>query len=167
MILICYDGSADARAAIAEAGRVLSGHPAIVLTVWPPVAELMARTPAGMGLMAGIGDSYALDDTSREGAERAAAEGVELARQAGFDASARTVPQIGTVADTILDQADAVNATAIVMGSRGRTGLKSLLLGSVSHGVVQRADRAVLVTPSPAVAAERHERLQRTSDGED
>ena len=45
MILICYDGSADARAAIADAGRVLSGHPAIVLTVWEPLSEILARTP--------------------------------------------------------------------------------------------------------------------------
>jgi len=41
------------------------------------------------------------------------------------------------------------------MGSRGLTGLKSLLLGSVSHAVIQRADRAVIVVPSTEVAASR------------
>lgn len=159
MILICYDGSDDAKAAIANAGTVLGGHPALVLVVWPPVAELMARTPAGIGMMAGLGDPSAVDEASREAAEKTAAEGVELARQAGFDASPRVAPQNGTISDTILEQGDATNATAIVMGSRGRTGLESFFLGSVSHGVVQRADRAVLVTPSPEVAAGRHERL--------
>jgi nucleotide-binding universal stress UspA family protein len=33
------------------------------------------------------------------------------------------------------------HANAIVVGSRGLTGIKSLLLGSVSHGLVQHADR--------------------------
>jgi hypothetical protein len=37
-------------------------------------------------------------------------------------------------------------------------GLKSLLLGSVSHAVLQRADRTVIVVPSPAVASSRKRR---------
>lgn len=159
MIVIAYDGSDDAKAAIAEAGKVLAGHPAIVLTIWEPLSELMARTPAGFGLMAGMSNPDEVDDATRRGAERVAEEGAELARRAGLDASARARPGNGPVADSILEQADRANATAIVMGSRGRTGLRSRLLGSVSHAVVQRADRAVLVAPSPAVAEIRRERL--------
>jgi nucleotide-binding universal stress UspA family protein len=41
------------------------------------------------------------------------------------------------------------------MGSRGLTGVKSLLLGSVSRSVIQHADRTVIVVPSPEVAAAR------------
>jgi hypothetical protein len=41
------------------------------------------------------------------------------------------------------------------MGSRGLHGVKSLLVGSVSHAVIQHADRTVIVVPSPAVAAAR------------
>jgi nucleotide-binding universal stress UspA family protein len=41
------------------------------------------------------------------------------------------------------------------MGSRGLTGVKSMLLGSVSHAVIQHADRTVIVVPSPAIATER------------
>lgn len=44
---------------------------------------------------------------------------------------------------------------SIVIGTRGLTGVKSLLLGSVSHAVVQHADRAVLVVPSPEIAEAR------------
>lgn len=160
MILIAYDGSADATAAIADAGKVLAGHPAVVLTVWEPLSELMARTPAGFGLMAGMSNPDDVDDATRRAAERVAEEGAELARRAGLDASARARPANGTVADSILEQADRANATAIVMGSRGRTGLRSRLLGSVSQSVVQRADRAVFVAPSPSVAEVRRERLR-------
>ncbi|MDQ2898064.1 MAG: universal stress protein [Actinomycetota bacterium] len=41
------------------------------------------------------------------------------------------------------------------MGSRGLTGLKSPLLGSVSQAVIQHADRPVIVVPSPDVADSR------------
>ena len=39
--------------------------------------------------------------------------------------------------------------------SRGLTGVQSLLLGSVSHAVLQHADRTVIVMPSPGEAAAR------------
>jgi hypothetical protein len=41
------------------------------------------------------------------------------------------------------------------MGTRGLTGLKSVLLGSVSHAVAQHADRPVLIVPSADVAERR------------
>jgi len=51
------------------------------------------------------------------------------------------------------------------MGSRGLTGVKSLLLGSVSHEVIQHADRTVVIVPSPEVASSRqrevHAQAQR------
>jgi nucleotide-binding universal stress UspA family protein len=46
------------------------------------------------------------------------------------------------------------DAETIVVGTRGRSGIKSMLLGSVSHAVLQHADRPVLVVPSEPVAAE-------------
>jgi nucleotide-binding universal stress UspA family protein len=156
VILICYDGSADARAAIADAGRVLSGHPAVVLTVWEPITEVLVRTPAGTALMAGLSAPMPADREAETEAHRVADEGADLARAAGLDASPRVCAQSGSVADTIIAQADRANATAIIMGSRGRTGLQSLM-GSVSHAVVQRSDRAVMVVPSAAVAAARQE----------
>jgi hypothetical protein len=42
-----------------------------------------------------------------------------------------------------------------VCGTRGRSGVQSFLLGSVSHQVVQHADRAVLVVPSLTLAEKR------------
>ena len=158
MILICYDGSADARAAIAQAGRVLAAHPAIVLTVWEPITEVLARTAAGTALIAGMSAGMPADEEAETEARRVADEGAELARAAGFDASPRICAQSGLVADTIIAQADRANATAIVMGSRGRTGMQAWL-GSVSHAVVQHGDRAVMVIPSGAVVADRRGRL--------
>lgn len=157
MILICYDGSDDARAAIEQAGDLLRGRPATVLTIWPPFAHILISTPAGLGPMAGLANIEEIDDASRKQAEQRASEGAELARKSGLEATPRTCSQDTTTADAILSEAEALGAEAIVMGSRGLTGLKSLLLGSVSHAVIQRADRAVIVVPSRKVASARTE----------
>ena len=51
----------------------------------------------------------------------------------------------------------------IVMGTRGLAGVKSMLLGSVSHAVLQHADRAVMIVPSPSVVEHRRG-TERTGD---
>ena len=52
MILICYDGSADAQAAVDQAGELVSGQPAVVLTVWEGFAEVLARAHSGFAVAA-------------------------------------------------------------------------------------------------------------------
>jgi nucleotide-binding universal stress UspA family protein len=161
MILIAYDGSADASAAIARAGELFSGEPASVLTVWEPIHDVLARTGAGLSGLGGIADFEEIDRDYEASAANRAEEGVGLARAAGLEARPRTRRRETTVAEAILTEADRVEARAIVIGTRGLTGIKSALLGSVSHAVLQHADRPVLVVPSPAVARPRGARRRR------
>jgi nucleotide-binding universal stress UspA family protein len=51
----------------------------------------------------------------------------------------------GPAAHVIVNFAEEVHADLIIVGSRGRGAMASLLLGSVSHGVVHSADRNVLI----------------------
>lgn len=162
MVLICYDGSTDANAAIEAGARLLGGREATVLTVWEPFAEIAARNVVGIGLVPSIPDSEEIDRASIKAAEERAEEGARLAREAGLEARPRTRSRLTSIAEAIMREADEIEASAILMGSRGRTGLKSLLLGSVSHDVIQHADRAVIVVPSPEVAESRvKERRER------
>jgi nucleotide-binding universal stress UspA family protein len=46
---------------------------------------------------------------------------------------------------TILDYAEEQNINLIVVGTRGRSGIKKMLLGSVASGLVTYASRPVLV----------------------
>ena len=154
MILIAYDGSADAKAAIEHAGRLFAGEQVTVLTVWQRFIDTMARVGGGLGVVV---DFDEIDKDSEDSAQAKAQEGAGLAREAGLDARARTAVVESTVADAILNTADAVAASAVVCGSRGFTGVKSLMLGSVSHHVLQHADLPVVVVPSPAVARARAE----------
>jgi nucleotide-binding universal stress UspA family protein len=159
MILICYDGSPDAKAAIDHGARLVKGEPAVVLTIWQPFVNIVAHTPT-FGLGAAAIDSEKIDEESRKNAQERAEEGVRLAAATGVKAQARVVPQRITTADTILAEAKALEASAVLMGSRGLTGVKSLLLGSVSHAVMQHADRPVIVVPSPEVAQRRTRELR-------
>ncbi|HTU86360.1 MAG TPA: hypothetical protein VMF57_12350 [Solirubrobacteraceae bacterium] len=48
MILIAYDGSDDAKAAIARAGQLMRGARAAILTVWEPFESLVTRVGAAI-----------------------------------------------------------------------------------------------------------------------
>jgi nucleotide-binding universal stress UspA family protein len=53
----------------------------------------------------------------------------------------------------VVEIADREDAATIVMGSRGLTGLRAMLLGSVSSAVVHHADRPTLIIRQPVAAA--------------
>ncbi|MFD1536735.1 universal stress protein [Nonomuraea guangzhouensis] len=146
-ILIAYDGSDDAKAAIAFAGTLLAGRRAVVLTVWEP--QGMASARASAGLMMTIDDSPVADEAVGEAMRQLAEQGAELARQVGFDATPRCEPGALAVWSSIVEVADDVRATLIVTGTRGLGGVKSLLLGSTSDRVLHHARRPVLVVPAP------------------
>ncbi len=164
MILVSYDGSADAQAAINRAAQLMPVAEATVLMVWEPFLEMLARTGSlggGSGMAGGYVDCEKIDEANREAASIIAAEGAERATAAGLVAQPRSDRLHGNVADTILDAAAETDADLIVMGTRGRSAVKSFLLGSVSHAVVQHADRAVLVVPSPLLAERRRDEVTR------
>jgi nucleotide-binding universal stress UspA family protein len=154
VILIAYDGSDDAKAAVEQASKLFPGEQTTVLTVWQRFVDTMVRTGGGINLAV---DYDQIDEETKQGASAKADEGAALAREAGLDAVARVAVVEFTVADAIIAEAATVEASAVVLGSRGYTGIKSLMLGSTSHHVLQHADLPVVVVPSPAVAAARAE----------
>jgi nucleotide-binding universal stress UspA family protein len=142
-LLVCYDGSADAKHAIQQAGGLLVAKPALVMTVWQPTAALGSF--AWGGETAGMVNFVALDRAGAEDAGRIADEGVRFAHEAGLEAEPVAIKATGPVWKTIVETANCHDAAAIVMGSRGLTGVRSMLLGSVSSAVVHHADRPTLV----------------------
>lgn len=136
-ILIAYDGSDGARAAVRSAGELLAARSAYVLTTWQPAA---------LGVPAG--DPLATDDGEIEAAAQAAdtaAEGAALAAAAGVHAEPLAAPEPNGTWTAIVDAADRIDAAVIVVGTRGFSEIKSLVLGSVSNGVVHHTGRPVLV----------------------
>jgi nucleotide-binding universal stress UspA family protein len=147
-LLICYDGSEDAKLAIESTAGLLAARPALVVTVWQPTASLDSVVWSGM--IVGVDNFVELDSAAAEAGGRVADEGVRIAQQAGLEAEPLAIKATGPVWKTIIEIADRHDAAAIVMGSRGLTGVRSMLLGSVSSAVVHHADRPTLVIHRPS-----------------
>ena len=129
----------------AAADLVARPAPAVILTIWQPAAVLLAR--AG-----GFGVSYAsnedeLDETEAKLAEQIAQEGAKRAGAHGYDATAQVKQATEGAGRAIVDTADELEARLIVCGRRGRGGIASTFLGSVSREIVAHSGRPVLVAP--------------------
>lgn len=111
-------------------------------------------------------DLEAWDDELEKAAHAKATEGASRATSAGLQATEQVVKQQTSVAEAIIDAADDLGASAIVLGSRGLTGAKSWFLGSVSHTVLQHAECPVIVIPSSEVAAHRAGHRHRVTDAD-
>ena len=143
-VLIAYDGSASADHAIAAAAALLPADSAVVLTAW--------ETIVFAGPM-GFANPYIDPDVENargEPAAELAERGAGIAREAGFASAEPRAEHAGQAAwATILEVARERDASAIVLGARGLSPVKSALLGSISHAVAQHSDRPVLIVPSP------------------
>jgi nucleotide-binding universal stress UspA family protein len=145
--LLCYDGSEDSGHALERSTAILGGHEVVVMYVY----ESMLAVQAGdfpYPDMLPLEDVEKVDDAARQRSLAVAGAGCDLLRAAGFDATPAAVESVGAVWRTILAEADSRDAAVIVLGSRGLTGVRSMVLGSVSHRVVNHSHRPVLVIPN-------------------
>jgi nucleotide-binding universal stress UspA family protein len=143
-ILVAFDGSPHALGALADAAELAQVHRA-TLTV-------IAVVPVP-GLWVGDAGDVPLDFGGQSLAQE---------YESMLDRAVGTVPADvpvtrllgrGPAAPAILAEARESQHDLIVMGSRGRGDLRSLVLGSVSHAVLRESPVPVLVSrriPSPA-----------------
>ena len=149
-VLIAYDGSTAAEAAVVTAGRLFAGADGCLLTV----IESTPSTVRVQGLAFGLDPAIIqreLEALARElmdDGREIAARGLESAETAGLMLESRITPWEGSESQTILSAADAIEADVIVCGSRGRGGVARSLLGSTSTSVLHHATRPVLVVPA-------------------
>jgi nucleotide-binding universal stress UspA family protein len=69
-----------------------------------------------------------------------------IAEKAGVaKISAETILDVSSVADAIISYSEKNNVDLIIIGTKGKTGLKKVLLGSVASGVISHAKCPVLV----------------------
>lgn len=137
-VVVGYDGSEPARAALSyasrrscEGGRIVAVHafaPVPDWLGWPNYQRaLEAYQEHGRQLLQALEDEHELD------------------------AELETSLLEGPAARAIVAAADARDADEIVVGSRGFGPLRGVL-GSVSHAVLHETDRVVVVIPADAVS---------------
>jgi nucleotide-binding universal stress UspA family protein len=149
--LIAYDGSPAADEAIAATGRLLPGRPALVVNAWEsPLRHSLSGRALTSAPLTEIRDFTGdLETWLRETAEATVADGVGVAEEAGLEASGEAVESSSTAWRVLIATAETHDATVIVAGSQGHGRVASVLLGSVSAGLVHHAERPVLIIRAP------------------
>jgi nucleotide-binding universal stress UspA family protein len=151
--VVAFDGSAEARAAVATAIQLFPGRRLVIVSVWEPglaLALAPTRDLSGVGYPPPTAEEVdALDRVQHDHAVEMAEAGAALARELGATAAPDPVADEADVADTIAAVAERVDACAIVVGSRGLGRVRSRLFGSTSREVLHRSGRPVLVVKAP------------------
>ncbi len=142
-VLVCTDGS-DLSIAALSAGLALlrSGLPLVVVTV---IDEPDVSLVTGTGFAGGV---LSPGEFELMGAASAGAADAVIARTCsslGIEGAGSQILE-GRPGPAICQLAVDLSAQAVVMGSRGRGGLKRAVLGSVSDHVVRHASCPVIVT---------------------
>jgi nucleotide-binding universal stress UspA family protein len=144
-ILVATDGSTDARKATRVAVDLAKRWDAelIVLNVIPTPTALYAATDRTISPnRRAIEDYYR---SAREEAARVTRHAVALAKEQGVKARGTFLDARRSTVDLITRFSRNQKVDLIVTGTRGLSGFKKLLLGSVSSGLVSHASCSVLV----------------------
>ncbi len=142
-ILVAVDDSEPARRAVDAAEDLARRYGAHVRVVH--VHRPIAVTVAAAGVMALPSE---LDTTEQEVESldrQAVQEIVDRLRAAGIDADGTLVTEAGPVGQAIADLAATHKADLVVTGSRGRSQLGGLVLGSTAYQLIHLAACPVLV----------------------
>ena len=149
-LLIGYDSSDAARAAIRVAGALFPGANALVATVHPPPPPLEVGALARIALpdaMISEGLMRIRAEADRWASEAAAEGAGELAATAGLQA----VPAVWQAVSPwrkLLEQARESRADLIVCGTRGEGPVDRALLGSTASSLLHHSDVPVLAVPA-------------------
>lgn len=146
-IVVAVDGSAHAAAALKQAIDIARTQRAslTLITAWQPFND--AYEGAMMGLAPAVPDGAALTDAIKADARYV------------LDAAKATVPTElsvqaslieGHPTQVILEAVQSGGYDLVAVGSRGRGGISALLLGSVTHSLIQHSPVPVLVVHLPA-----------------
>ena len=107
-VVLAYDGSAEAEAALREAVALFGQRPLIVVSVWEPGLAMATMMPAAgepsMGYMPDPNEVAAIDRAQSGHAGDVSEAGARLARELGATAEALSVPDRRRLARAGRDQ---------------------------------------------------------------
>jgi len=145
-ILVPIDGSKPAHDAFVNALQMAKIHGSDVeilhVMTFTEDAPHIPKNPADATPDAWIDDYMS---RVRRKDEKMLSDAVEEAKAAGLSGKVTSMLLIGKPGDVIISEASEGGFNLIIIGNRGLGGLKELVLGSVSHQVVNESNIPVLV----------------------
>ena len=143
-VLLATDGSHDSKMAVALFKRLMLPKPAHLT-----ILHVVERHPTltTVAWLTGHMDATQLAEDMRRTLEQAGKQLLRETQQAWSKKKLGVAPLLtyGHAAEEILKAAKRSRADLIVVGSKGLTGLRRFLLGSVAHKVARHAPCSVLV----------------------
>lgn len=149
-ILVGIDGSKYAESALEAAIDIAKRYSAKLFIVYIhplPSMPLVTGVPAYPHIITHFPDYYPKASPEvKEKIEPLLKKYVKMAIEHGIkEVESKILPFWGSVGEGLISFADENKASVIVIGSRGLTGLKRVLLGSVADYVIRNAHCNVLV----------------------
>lgn len=145
-VLLCTDGSPLARTALASGFPLLARADRVVLATamapGDPVGAFASGVAGGVAIPLSPQETQRLHDERDDAARRQLRETVAAL---GLDDAEQAVIS-GPPGPAICALAESLPASVIVLGTRGHSGLRRAVLGSVSDYVVRNAPCPVLIT---------------------
>jgi nucleotide-binding universal stress UspA family protein len=151
-VLVAYDDSAQAEAALKFALESVPAARVTLLTVVDPVDTGSRRRIA----LPAFGDQWL--ERARENASETLDDATDRVRDVD-DVDVDATIEVGRPANTIVEYADTHDVDHVVMGSHGRSGVTRILLGSVAETVVRRS-------PVPVTVARDHHTQDEPAESE-
>lgn len=147
--LLCTDGSSLARAALVRGYPMIAADRVVLAMAMAPGDPVDAFAS---GFAGGVAIPLSTGETQRVHDERVDAVRAQLAETAaalGLVDAEQTIVT-GPPGPAICALAESLSASVIVLGTRGHSGLRRAMLGSVSDYVVRNAPCPVLITAPQA-----------------
>ena len=137
-ILVPIDGSNCSVRAAKYAIEVATLQKAQIFCI-----HMIASLPYGYGVAGCAIDEY-FEDAEKQ-AQSWFNSIIEMAKKKINDVKADIFTDVKSITGAVIDYASSKSIDLVIIGTKGRTGLKRLLLGSVAHGIVQHAHCPVLL----------------------
>lgn len=139
-IVVAFDGSDNSSRAVGVAAALASKFTSKLTVVHVYSSPVIPYSVAG-AMMPNFAE---LEQAAEDGARNTLAMGVQAAKNRGVEATGELLEASSTV-QALVEFAANEKADLIVVGTRGMSGFKKLILGSVSSGLVSHASCSVLV----------------------
>lgn len=140
-IAVAFDGSPDSAKAVGMACSMAKEHGSALVVVHVfSIPAFTYATPAPAPQI----DARLLEDSAKETGSKILQDAKRIIGDSGVEARFELL-QASSVVEAIVEFAANEKCDLIVVGTRGMTGFKKLILGSVSSGIVSHAQCPVLV----------------------